>query len=234
MTELSAKKREKDKIKAKELRNTGFVPGVVYGKNEPAIALSVAKKSFESVYKEAGETKVIDLEIEGEAQKTSVLIFDVAKDPLTEEVLHVDFYRVRMDEKIEAKIPLKFVGESPAVKNDGGVLVKSLQEIEVSALPQDLLQEIEIDISALKTFDDIIYIKDLNLPPSVEILGEPETPVALVTPPRSEKELEELESEVGEGVSEEVAAEEKEEGEEKKEEEGKEQPVPAQDREKKD
>jgi len=156
----------------------------------------------------------VDLLIEGEKEVVPVLIYEVSRDPLSEKPLHVDFYKVRMNEAISTEVPLEFIGESVAVKSEGGILVKSIHEIEVKALPREIPQKIAVDISVLKTFDDIIYVKDLPIPANVEVLSELDTAVAMVNPPRSEKEIEGLKEEVGEGVSEEVIKEEekKEEG----------------------
>ena len=123
-----------------------------------------------------------------------MLIHDLSKDILTGETTHVDFYEVRMDEKIKTKIPLVFIGESLAVKSEGGVLVHALQELEIEAFPQDLPKNIEVDISALKTFEDKIKVESLRLPDSVKILNGPEETIVLAVPPRSESELAELDT----------------------------------------
>ncbi|MEK7135055.1 MAG: 50S ribosomal protein L25, partial [Patescibacteria group bacterium] len=151
----------------------------------------------------------------------NVLIHDVSRDPTTEEISHVDFYEVNMEEKITTKVSLVFVGEAPAVSDLSGILVKAKQELEIRALPADLPHQIEVDISQLKTFDDNILVKDIKLPKNVEILENIETSVATVIPPRSEAELEALKGEIEEKVGEvKVEAEEKakeREGEEKEE-----------------
>ena len=108
---------------------------------------------------------------------------------MTDKYTHVDFFQVRMDEEIETEVELNFVGESPAVKEQGGILVKNISEITVKCFPGDLPSEINVAISVLKTFDDRICIKDLKISPKVKIDLEPETVVALVEEPRSEAEL---------------------------------------------
>ena len=134
------------------------------------------------------------------------MIHDSSRDPVTDEIEHIDFYEVKMDEKIIAKIPLIFIGDAPAVSDLGGVLVKAMQELEVRALPADLPHEIEIDISSLKTFNDSILIKEIKLPENVEVLENISSSVASVAPPRSEAEIEALSGKVEEKV-EEVATE---------------------------
>ncbi len=200
MLELKAETREITGKKVKKLRKTGYIPAVLYGHGVKSLSLMVDAKEFNRAFKEAGETSLLHLVLGG--KKHNVLIHDLATGPLSGEILHVDFFEVKMDEKIKTKVPLVFVGESSAVKGEGGVLVKAMQEVELEALPQDLPKEIEVEISGLETFEDKIYIKDLKVSGSVKILADSEEMVAAVAPPRSEKELAELEQkpvgEVGE------------------------------------
>ena len=206
--ELKSEKRTLLGKKVKSLRRKGVIPAVVYGGKEGSVPIELDLKEFSKVFKTAGETILIKL-IVGEKAK-NVLIHDISRDPITEEMNHVDFYEVKMDEKITTKVPLIFIGDALAVIDLGGVLVKAMQELEVRALPADLPHQIEIDISQLKTFDDNILVKDIKLPKNVEILENLETSVAVVTPPRSEAELEALKGEVEEKIEEvKVEAEEK-------------------------
>lgn len=138
-----------------------------------------------------------------------VLIQEVVKDPLTEKLIHVDFYQPSLEEEIEANISLVFEGESLAVKDLGGTLVKNIYEVEVKALPQNLPHEIKVDIEKLKTFEDNILIKDLIVSKDVKILKEPDEIVALVAP---QKEIEEeLEQPIEEKVEEVERVEKKKE-----------------------
>jgi len=201
MPEISAKPRLELGHKAKSLRKEGFLPAILYGAGIPATPLTVPAREFQRVLHEAGETSLVTLSIEGKPH--NVLIHDVAKDPMTLAPIHADFYAVRMDKPIEAKVPLTFSGESPAVKNESGILVKVLHELEVKALPKDLPHEIVIDISRLEKFEDKIYIKDVTLPAGVTAHGDADEVIALVEPPRSEAEIEELtKAEQGEAVAE--------------------------------
>jgi large subunit ribosomal protein L25 len=207
MLELKAQTREITGKKVKKLRKTGIIPAVLYGHNIKSAPLAVDAKEFSKIFKQAGETSLLQLTIGG--KKHNVLIHDLASDPLSDAILHIDFFEVRMDEKIKTKVPLVFIGESPAVKGEGGVLIKALQEVELEALPQDLPKEIEVDISSLRVFEDKIHIKDLKVGGSAKILVDPEDMVASVVPPRSDKELEELEQKPVEEVGEvKVAGEE--------------------------
>jgi len=210
--EIKAEPRELVGKKVNSLRRSGMIPAVLYGHGKKAANLSVDAKDFLTIFKKAGETSLVELILGG--KKLNVLIHDLARDPLTEKVIHIDFFEVRMDEKIKTKIPLVFVGESLAIKSDGGVLVRALQEVEIEALPKDLPKEITVDISSLNTFEDKLLVKDIVVGGSVKILADIDEVVALVAPPRSDKEMEGLE-----GKTVEAPEEVKVVGEEKKAEE---------------
>lgn len=196
------------------LRKQGFIPAVVYGRKTPACPLQIKAQDFNEVYKKAGDTNIVNLIIEdnGKEEKKNVLIHEIETHFLNNTPLHIDFYEVEMDKPIVAHIPINFIGESPAVKL-GGILVKSMNEIEIEALPKNLPHEITVDLSSLTDFDQTIYVKDIDFPAEVRVLIEKNTPVVTVSAPLSE---EELEKEIGEVKTiEEIAVE----GEEKKKEE---------------
>lgn len=192
---LAAKKRDILGKAVRKIRNAGALPAVLYGRGIPSTALEVSASEFLRIFREAGENTVLKLAITdgGREDVRNVLIHDVSRDPLSGMPIHVDFYQVRMDEKVKVAVPLEFVGESPAVKNEGGVLVKSLQELEVEALPAHIPETIRVDIAPLATFDDAIYVRDLAIPPGVEVKVPADTAVASVQPPRGEEELKALE-----------------------------------------
>lgn len=208
---------EKDK-KAKELRKQDLIPAILYGHKVKPVPLAVDSSAFEKVFREAGESTLISLEINNEKPRP-VLIYEVQRDSLSGKFIHTDFYQVKMTEKVETAVPLKFVGKSRAVEEEGGTLVKNFDEIEVKALPDKLPHEIVVNISSLNTFNDIIHVKDLPISKEVEILADKERVVATVTPPRTKEELEKLEEEVEEKVEEVEAVREKVEGEEEGEKE---------------
>lgn len=187
MQNLQAKGREIKGKKVKNLRQAGFLPAVIYGEGIPSQSIAVSYKEFKSAYKEAGESTLLKLEVEGKPY--NVLIHGIAYDPLRGNPIHADFYAVRMDRVIRTKIPLEFIGESPAVKNEGGILIKVLQEIEVEALPQNLPHEIRADISKLDILESKLLVKDLGLPPEVKVMAEAGEVVVLVETPRAEEEF---------------------------------------------
>ncbi len=186
--------------KASLIRRSGGVPAVLYGHGIEAMSLELNAKQFNKIYSEAGETSIIEIEVEGE--KTHPILFrEVQFHPLTSVVTHIDLYQVRMDEEITANVPLQFVGESAAVKDMAGVLVRNMDEVEVSAFPQNLPHSLEVDISALTDFEKAITVSDLKIPEGVTLLGhEPEDVVALVQEPRSQEELDQLSEVVTEDV----------------------------------
>ena len=185
---LEVQPREVIGNKVRALRRTGVIPAVLYGHNVAAKNLSVDARVFEKVYKQAGESTLLDLKV-GAGAAVKVLIQDVAKHYLTLKPIHVDFYQVSMTEKLTADIPLKFIGEAPAVKESGAVLVKNLQEVKVECLPGDLVHEIEIDLAALKAFGDAIAVKNIVAPHGVTILNKPEEILILAQAPRVEEEV---------------------------------------------
>jgi len=221
MLSLSAKIRKDLGKKVKNLRQKGILPGVLYGPTrqkggypKKAQPLELNEKQFEKVYKEAGESSLISLEVEG--KRFPVLIHEIQLAPLTGKPIHVDFYQPALEEEVTVEVPLVFEGTSPAVKDLGGTLVKNISELKIKAKPQNLPHEIKVNIESLKTFEDNIKISNLKVPEGERILKGPEEFVASVSPP--EKVEEELVKPIEEKVEEVEKVEEKkkEEVEEKK------------------
>lgn len=189
MISLQAKTRNKFGRQTKTLRKKGVLPAVLYGEGiKENITLEVKEKEFERVFKEAGESSLVQLEVNSEQHE--VLIHQIARDPLSGKFVHVDFFCPSMKKEIEAEVPLVFEGASPAVGDLGGILVKEIQTAEVKGLAHNLPREIRVNIGKLKTFEDRVLVKDLTVPEGVSILRAPEEIVALVTPPREEIEEE--------------------------------------------
>ncbi|OGY37554.1 MAG: hypothetical protein A3E36_04805 [Candidatus Andersenbacteria bacterium RIFCSPHIGHO2_12_FULL_45_11b] len=182
-----------------ELRRAGNVPAVLYGHGIEAQSIAVELRAFLKLLPKAGYTTIINLVLD-DKKEHPVFIRDVQFHPVKSTIRHIDFYQVRMDEKVTAKVPLKFIGESPAVKDLAGMLVRSMDELEVEALPIDLPHELEVDISAIKDFDTVLHVANVSLPKGVTALAEADEVIALVQPPRSEEELESLSEEVKEDV----------------------------------
>lgn len=225
---IEATKRQVLGKKVKGLRKQGKLPAILYGFNVPTTEIEINEREFKKAFKQAGESSILNLVLEGKSQP--VLIHDVQRHYLNDQPIHVDFFAVNMAEKVKVKVPLHFVGESPAVKALGGTLVKNISEVEVECLPADLPQNIEIDISKLNTFEDAIRISDIKASGKFEIIANPEEVVANVAAPRSEEELKSLEETVTEDVSK-VEGVVKPEAETKEAEEGAEEQAPTKEKE---
>lgn len=185
--ELEAQSRQVTGRKVKNLRAQGVLPAVLYGKGQEPLNLQVPVADFEKVLKVAGESTLVYVNVDG--QSYPIIIHDVVRDPVKDSLLHADFYKVRLDEKIKTKVPVVFSGESPAVKGLGGIFVRNVNEMEVEAFPQDLPHEIGIDISTLANFGDQILAGDIKLGDKVKLLAGDEEIIATVQEPISEEEL---------------------------------------------
>lgn len=208
MLELLVEPRQKTGHQNKRIREQGRIPAVLYGHDVKNEILSVNEQDFKKIYKEAGMSALVKLKTSNDKQNLKnekemvVLIQETVKDPVHGRIIHIDFNQVKMDEETTIEVPLVFVGESMAVEREGGVLVKSIQSIEVSALPQNLPNQFEVDISIIKTFDDNIRVKDLKIPENVKIESNLNDIIASVVPPRTSAELEGLEQTPTESVEE--------------------------------
>ena len=181
--QLKATKRDLKATKPNKLRKEGSLPAVLYGHKVQNQALSINAREFDKVFKKAGESTIVDL-LTDDGKNHPVLIHDVQNHYLTSVPTHVDFYEVSMTEKLKAKVALEFVGEAPAVKALGAVLVKIASEVEVECLPADLPHNIQVSLDGLKTLTDSIHVKDLQVPAKVKVLTSEEEMVAKVQPPR--------------------------------------------------
>ena len=198
--ELKADVRETTGRKVKYLRQEGLIPAVLYG-NADSTLLQIEAKPLGKVLREAGTHQLIGLQI-GNKKPVVALARDIQRDAIRRNYLHVDFYAVKMDEKVTAQVPLVIAGVSPAVKDQGGILTQAMDEVEIECLPSDLLSAIEVNIEGLVEFNDSILVANLTVPSTVTILSDPDSMVVKIEPPRVEEEEEAVE----EGM-EEVSAE---------------------------
>ncbi len=197
---LQAETRTEKKKKTSRLREKGIIPAVMYGHKKDNKNIQIEEQAFLKAYENAGESTLIDLTIDSESP-VKVLIHDLDKDPVSDKVIHIDFFAVNMEEEIHAEVVLHFINESVAVKTLGGTLVKNRDHVSVKCLPKNLIREVQVDISALNTFEDAIHVSDLQIPDTITVLDDPERVVAIVTPPRTEEELAELDEEISVDVS---------------------------------
>ena len=214
---LSVRKRTILGKKVKKLRKQGIVPAALYGKKVKSLSLEIDLKTLRQVYNKTGESGLIELLIEGEKEERPVLIHNLQTDPLTEQILHTDFYQVDLKEKVTSTVPVVAKGEAPAVVERRGVLLQPLSEVEVEALPQDLPDHLEANIERLTEVDQAVLVKDLIFDKSkVTVLAKPEELVfkigSLVTKEAEEELKAEEEAKAAAEVKEGETAEVKEEG----------------------
>lgn len=231
LPQLKVDKRELSGRKVKQLRNQGLIPANIYGKKTDSVSVQVDAKSFAKSFQEVGETSLVELVLSGEKNPRAVLVTNAQRHPVTNDILHVDFHQVELTEKVTASIPVEVIGESLAVKEQGGVMVVAVSEIEVEALPTDLPDKFEVDVSKITKIGDSITISDLKVGSKVSIALDETAPIVTVQAPQKEEEPEPVvgdeEAVEGEAEAEAPAGEEAEakkedakaEGKPKKEEE---------------
>jgi len=185
---LEAQERKILGKKVKNLRRNGQLPGHVFGKGLETEHVSVDGKTFLKTFKEAGETGLIDLKVGGEKVRP-VMVRGVQFDPVSGEPVHIDFYQVNLSEKVKVPVPLILIGEQPESVHLGETIVlQSMNEIEVEALPADLIEKIEIDITVLKNIDDAVTVGQLNFDRSkLTIEADPEAIVVKLAPAVTEE-----------------------------------------------
>lgn len=176
---LKAQVRQKGEEKPEKIRRDNFIPAILYGPNSENQKLKIKKLDFEKTFESAGESSLVDLAID-EKSPVKILIKEVQKGALRDDIIHADLYQVDMKKEITTEIPLHFIGESPAVKELGATLVKDIDGVEVECLPGDLVSHIDVDLSVLKNFHDSIKMGDLKIPAGMKLVNETNDIVALV------------------------------------------------------
>lgn len=196
MEQINLKAATRDLLgkKVKILREKDQIPAILYGQNFKPLPLTLDRSEFVKIARKTGEATLINLDI-AQKEPVKILIRDIQKEPVHDGIIHVDFYKVDMSKEIQTEIPINFVGVSPAVEELEGNFITSKDSIKVECLPEKLVSEINVDIASLKTFEDLIHLKDLNIPEGIKVLDEMEDIICQVTPPRSEEEMKEMEEE---------------------------------------
>ena len=189
---LSAGKRTVTGKHVKQLRREGWVPGVMYGHGFESVALQFEERNVTRLLSHVGGSQLIQIAVEGTKEPEMALVRDVQRDPLRGTVLHVDFYRVQMTERLTAEIPLAMEGESPVIALNEGILLQGLSSIEVECLPGDLVDAIVVDLADLLEVDDSIHVKDLAIPSGIDVLTDPDELIVRVAPLAEEEVIEEI------------------------------------------
>ena len=201
---LQAQKRTIVGNSVKKIRRQNLIPGVVYGNKQENTSISVDKKEFYKVYKKTGSTSIIDLKIDSN-KVIPCIVHDLDLDPVTESVRHMDFLAVDLKAKIITEVPIELVGDAPGVKELGAVLVLVLDNLEVECLPEDIPNSIKVDVSGLKTLDDVLHVSDLEKSPKYDLINDPEETIASLSVETNE-EAEVIETVVATGKPVEEAA----------------------------
>jgi large subunit ribosomal protein L25 len=178
--------------KVAALRRGGQTPANVYGHHLTSTSVQADTADLMHLLRAMGRNALVSLSIEGEGSARTVMVRDVARNPLNGKVLHVDFYQVNMAEKMKADVPVILTGTSDAVTTYGGVLLQMVDVIHVEALPADIPSEFTVDVSSMTQLEQAIHVRDLNLETEkVTILSDPEIVLARVAAPRLAAEEEE-------------------------------------------
>jgi large subunit ribosomal protein L25 len=185
-TGLTAQRRVVLGKKVRRLRRQGIVPANVFGRGRDSKPIQLDSVELKRLLAGHGGSKLINLRIDG--TNDAVLVRHVQHEPRTGHIQHVDFLHVDLTEKLRARVPVHLVGEAPAVRQLGGVLLRMSDAIEVECLPRDLPEALELDIRRLEQFDTTLYARDVPLPQGVTLLAEPDEAVVKVTPPRMAEE----------------------------------------------
>lgn len=180
--------------KGADVRTKTVLPAVVYGMGAAAASVTLNYDEFAKLYDEAGEASLIDLLV-GDKADGKVLIQDIQYDPVSDRITHVDLRRIDMNKAMTATVELRFIGESPVIKEQGGTLMRNIESVEVKCLPKDLVSHIDVDLSVLKTFDDVIKVKNLNVPAGITITNpHAEDLISKATPALTEDEIKAMEA----------------------------------------
>jgi large subunit ribosomal protein L25 len=187
---LQIEKRTIEGKKVKTLRTQGITPIHLYGSGVESLSMQADFKELISVLNDNGFSIPITLN-DGQ---NDILVFarNVQRHPLTEEILHVDFQVVSKDDEVEIEVPINLSGESPAVKNFGGILIKLLETIKISSKVDKVPESIELDIAVLESLEQSLLVSDIKIPEGVKIITDETFAIARVIPPRIEVEEDEL------------------------------------------
>jgi len=185
--ELKVTKRDILGKKVRFLRRQGVTPVHLFGHGIESLALQCDTAKLRQVLAKAGEAKLIDVKLGSEKRPRSVLVREIQVDSPRRELLHVDFYQVRMEEAIKVEVPITLGGEAPALKVRENTLVQELDTLTVECLPANIPTSIELDISSLTEAGQVLRVKDIELEKGVTVLNDPEVVVAMISVQRVEE-----------------------------------------------
>ena len=187
--ELSAATRDILGKKVRFLRRQGLTPANLYGHNIKSTALQVDTTQLKHTLAKAGKSSLVALKVDSAKRPKMVIIRDIQREPLTGGLLHVDLYQIKMEERIKIEVSLLFVGEAPAIRDRGGILVQNMTSVEVECLPANMPHNIEVDLSVLTELDQAVHVKDLSVDEGVTILTDPEQSIIQIARSKVEVEI---------------------------------------------
>lgn len=186
--------------KVRFLRRQGIVPVHLFGHGIESVALQCDAVQLQRVLAQAGKTKIISLKLDKAKGPRNVMIREIQRNPRTDELLHVDLYQVRMEEKIQVEVPIVLVGEAPAMKSKDNMLAQELHRLTIECLPGQIPASIELDLSSLTETEQAIQVRDITLGEEVTVLNDPEHVVVKISRLPVEKVEEEVVEEVVEAA----------------------------------
>jgi len=184
--ELKAKRREVAGKRVRFIRRQGMIPANLYGPNLESISLEIETAPLRRMLTKVGRNALINLKVDHDKKSRMVMVRDIQHDPLTDALLHVDFFQPVMTHKIKADVPLQFIGEAPAARSRRAIMIESMTMLHVEALPADLPRHIEVDLSVLRELEEAIHVRDIRPPEGVEILSDPDQVIVKVMEAKAE------------------------------------------------
>jgi large subunit ribosomal protein L25 len=178
---LTAAQREVLGKKTKQLRRDGVTPAHLFGHELESQSLQCDTAELLQILAHAGTTRLVSLKVEGDKDAKSVFVREIQRDVISRQLLHVDFYQVRKDEKMQMDIPIVLVGEAPAMRGKGRLISRGITELKIECLPEKVPPQIEVDISILTELEQGIYVKDIALDPAILVHADPQQLVVKVT-----------------------------------------------------
>jgi len=191
-TELAVTRREVTGKAVKHLRKAGLIPANIYGHREASEAVQINAVDFEALRKARKITGIISLRMGKGSKAQTALVRHVQRNPINSKILHIDFFRVSLTERIVMKVQLHVVGEAPGVKNENGVLLHLLDALEVECAAQDIVNAFDVDVTSLEHIDDTLHASDVKLPDGFKLITDPEEAIVKIAATRAEK-VEEVE-----------------------------------------
>jgi len=188
--------------KVRFLRREGIIPVHLFGHGIDSVALQCDAAQLQEVMAQAGKTHIISLTLDKAKKPRNVVVREVQRNPITSQLLHVDFYQVRMGEKIQVGVPIILTGEAPALKQKENMLVQALHNLTIECLPDRIPESIAVDVTSLVEAENIIHVKDIVVDEGVTVTNDPEQTVVKI----SVRHVEKVEEVVAEAVTEEEEA----------------------------